>query len=182
MLAFVKNPPSTWIGASKSGIVTIDQGTGDIQVLKNNSTLTIFSSVNVKISLTELITPPQLDQLRFMDGTVDSKNRLWIGELDIPSVFGQISTIDTSHTPQARLWRYDPEDGSAIKHEKGLYCSDGIAWSHDNRYMFHNYSYEGLVRRYDFDAEKGTLNNRIGWVDFRKEVPNPDAQDCWDGY
>ncbi|KAK1227585.1 hypothetical protein PQX77_009403 [Marasmius sp. AFHP31] len=148
MLAFVKDRPNTYIGGSKSGIAMVDENSGDIQVLK------------------DLIPESQHKQVRINDGAVDSKGRLWIGEFDIPATFQQVHKTDPSYKPQGRLWRYDP-DGTITKHGEGLYGSNGLAWSLDDRYMFHIDSGEGVVRRYEFDVEKGTLSNRIDWVDFR---------------
>ncbi|KAL0577235.1 hypothetical protein V5O48_004754 [Marasmius crinis-equi] len=153
MLAFIKDHPYVYIGACRLGVATIDERSGDMQLLR------------------ELIPPTQMKQLRFNDGAVDSKGRLWIGELDIPSVYDKIPITDTSYIPQGKLWRYDP-DGTATVHEEQLYCSNGIAWSLDDKWMFHNDSYGGLVRRYDFDSDTGALSNKIDWLDFRVEIPD----------
>ncbi|ESK92656.1 smp-30 cgr1 family protein [Moniliophthora roreri MCA 2997] len=112
----------------------------------------------------ELLPESARGKVRFNDGAVDCKGRLWVGEFDLTCLGTPLSD---PYIPKGRLWRYDP-DGTATTHDDEIYCSNGIAWSPDNKYMYYNDSYGCIVRRYDFDQDTGTLSNRIDFIDFRK--------------
>lgn len=107
-------------------------------------------------------------KLRFNDGAVDSKGRFWAGSLDLTAMDLPLSD---SCRPEGRLWRYDP-DGTVTEHAERIYCSNGLGWSPDNKYMYYSDSYARVIWRYDYDEEKGTISNRIDFVDFRE--PNDD--------
>lgn len=103
-------------------------------------------------------------KMRFNDGAVDCKGRFWAGETDLEAC--QIPLSDQPHPPKGRLWRFDP-DGTVTRFLDGVYCSNGIGWSPDNKYMYYNDSYGLLTRRFNFDVEAGTISNCIDFADFR---------------
>lgn len=115
--------------------------------------------------MVELLPESVRGKIRFNDGAVDCKGRFWAGETDSEAC--HIPLSDQSHPPRGRLWRFDP-DGTVTQSLDGIYCSNGIGWSPDNKYMYYNDSYGLLTRRFDFDVEAGTISNCIDFADFRK--------------
>lgn len=115
--------------------------------------------------MVELLPESARGKMRFNDGAVDCKGRFWAGETDEEAC--QIPLSDRSYPPKGRLWRFDP-DGTATQMLDGIYCSNGIGWSPDNKYMYYNDSCGLLTRRFDFDAESGTISNCIDFADFRE--------------
>jgi len=115
--------------------------------------------------MVELLPESARGKMRFNDGAVDCKGRFWAGEMDQEAC--QIPLSDQPHPPKGRLWRFDP-DGTVTQLLDGAYCSNGIGWSPDNKYMYYNDSCGLLTRRFDFDAEAGTITNCIDFADFRK--------------
>ncbi len=90
----------------------------------------------------EVYDPPT----RFNDGAVDRRGRFWAGT--------------ASDKPENHLYRLDP-DGSVHTMEHGIYISNGIGWSPDNRIMYYSDSGGGgIVYAYDFNIENGTIHNR----------------------
>jgi L-arabinonolactonase len=83
---------------------------------------------------------------RFNDGKVDRAGRFWAGTL--------------SDKPVNHLYRLDP-DGTVSIQESGIYISNGLGWSPDNKTMYYSDSGgAGVVYAYDFDLANGTLSNR----------------------
>ena len=103
--------------------------------------------------------------MRFNDGAVDCRGRYWAGEMDQEGSETPLS--HQSYTPKGHLWRFNP-DGTVTQVLDGIYCSNGIGWSTDNKYMYYNDSVGRITWRFDFDAEAGTISNRIDFADFRK--------------
>ena len=108
--------------------------------------------------------------MRFNDGAADCKGRFWAGEMDQEG--SQFPLSDQSHTPKGRLWRFDP-DGTVTQFLSGIYCSNGIGWSPDNKHMFYNDSVGRITKRFDFDPEAGTISNGIDFADFREPEDSP---------
>jgi len=102
---------------------------------------------------------------------VDAKGRFWAGEIDLPAMAGR---VPANHEPTGRLFRFDP-DGTLAQHESGILCSNGIGWSPDNTKMYYNDSLGRVMHQYDFDLERGTLSNRIIFVDQRTIGGEPDG-------
>jgi L-arabinonolactonase len=99
----------------------------------------------------EIIANPEIDRkgTRFNDGRVDSQGRLWAG------------TIGEDN--QSKLYRLDP-DGTLHTKETGITISNGIGWSPDDRIMYYTDSALRKIYAYDFDPEKGEIDNRRDFV------------------
>ncbi len=83
---------------------------------------------------------------RFNDGAVDRAGRFWLGT--------------ASDAPDNHLYRLDA-DGTLQIMEEGIYISNGIGWSPDNKTMYYSDSGGGgIVYAYDFDLATGTTSNR----------------------
>lgn len=115
--------------------------------------------------MVELLPENARGKMRFNDGAVDCKGRFWAGEMDEEA--SQIPLSDRLGPPKGRLWRFNP-DGTVTQMLDGIYCSNGIGWAPDNKYMYYNDSCGFLTRRFDFDAEAGTISNCTNFVDFKK--------------
>tara|TARA_B110001454_G_scaffold170564_2_gene161119 strand:+ start:3970 stop:4836 length:867 start_codon:yes stop_codon:yes gene_type:complete len=100
---------------------------------------------------------------RFNDGKCDSRGRFWAGTLD-----------KQLKAPIGGLFRIDP-DLSVHKMSEGYGISNGIAWSPDEKTMYHCDSSPTNVYAYDFDVESGTIANRRIFVRFDEGMGRPDG-------
>src|SRR3984893_311925 len=80
---------------------------------------------------------------RFNDGKVDRAGRLWAGTMD-----------DQRIKPPGSLYRLDPQ-GSVHRMATGFICSNGLAWSPDNRTMYFTDSMVRTIWAYEFDLPRG---------------------------
>lgn len=92
--------------------------------------------------------------LRANDGKCDRQGRFWFGT--VSSDFAE---------PVGCLYRYDVSTGLQVMAE-GLYISNGLGWSPDNKYMYHCDSYIGKIYRHTFDAATGNIGPREIWLDY----------------
>lgn len=107
---------------------------------------------------------PHIPTNRFNDGKLDSRGRFWVGTMALNLKQGAGS-----------LYRLDP-DGRFFTLETGLTLPNGLGWSPDDRVMYVTDTAQRTVFRYDFDAERGTIDNRQDLIVFPKDVPgDPDG-------
>jgi sugar lactone lactonase YvrE len=110
---------------------------------------------------------------RFNDGSVDPAGRFWTGSLE-----------DSETLPVGRLYRLDP-DGVYATVDTGFYCSNGMDWSPDGRWMYFVDSRADVVFRYAFDAATGVASGREIFADTTALPGIPDglrvdaAGDIW---
>lgn len=100
---------------------------------------------------------------RFNDGACDAKGRFWVGTID----------RKLKH-PVGGLFRLDP-DLSFRRMAEGITLSNGLAWSPDNRVMYHCDSGPRLIYAYDFDLESGSVGQRRIFVRFDEDMGQPDG-------
>jgi len=90
--------------------------------------------------------PYDPSQIRFNDGRCDAAGRLWVGTL-----------CDRRDQPRGAL--YCVERG-AIRHAGNpVTVSNGLAFSRDNRILFHADTTAHRIMAYDFDLASGTVGN-----------------------
>nr|WP_269446189.1 SMP-30/gluconolactonase/LRE family protein [Gloeobacter violaceus] len=116
--------------------------------------------------------------VRFNDGKCDAAGRFWFGSMDPAGGEG-------------RLYRYDP-DGALHLMETGIFVSNGLGWSPDNRTFYLTDSSQQTIYAYDFDFESGRIVNRRPCVDlsgapFFPDGLTVDREGClwsamWDGW
>jgi sugar lactone lactonase YvrE len=108
---------------------------------------------------------PEVDRpdCRFNDGAVDPAGRFWTG-----------SVKDDQAEPVGRLYRLDG-DGRYTTADQGFYCSNGMDWSPDGRWMYFVDSGERVIYRYAFDAESGAVTDRKVFVDTSSLPGVPDG-------
>ncbi|CAN7944432.1 unnamed protein product, partial [Ixodes hexagonus] len=120
--------------------------------------------------LSELVNPPV--PTRFNDGKCDAVGRLWTGTMP--------RTVDFKRPPDGGASLYSYSKGRLSLKASQMSLSNGIAWTSDNRTMFHNDSFPGTTCVYDFDLDTGSISNRRVLVEFRtlpdyKELGLPDG-------
>lgn len=92
---------------------------------------------------------PDMPGNRFNDGKTDRRGRHWAGTM---------GDVDWNH-PIGNLYRFGT-DLRPVRVEQQIRCSNGIAWSPDDRTMYFCESFAYVIHAYDFDAERGEIANR----------------------
>lgn len=111
---------------------------------------------------------------RLNDGKVGPDGAFWVGTMD-----------DGNAKPRrtiGALYRVDAS-GNVDRKVEGLAVSNGLAWSPDERVMYHSDSSAPRIDRWDFDPATGTIANRKLFAEPGDETGRPDgaAVDA-DGY
>lgn len=98
-------------------------------------------------ALTPLVDAPyDTTRLRFNDGRCDAAGRLWVGTLYEPR--------DRADAP---LYRF--EHGKLTDSGNRATVSNGVAFSVDNKTLYHSDTTSHKISTYDFDAMTGELTN-----------------------
>jgi sugar lactone lactonase YvrE len=120
--------------------------------------------INVETGEKRLIARSPAGELcRFTDGAVDRAGRFWVGTLE-----------DGEKNPIGELYRLDA-DLTYQSMDQGFLCSNGLAWSLDQRWMFFVDSRRDVIYRYRFDVETGAIGARDLFVDTRDLPGIPDG-------
>ena len=90
---------------------------------------------------------------RFNDGAVDAAGRFWTGTLQ-----------DGERNPVGELFQLDRDLSHRVM-DRGFLCSNGIAWSLAERWMFFVDSRRDAVYRYRFDLGTGAIGTRELFID-----------------
>jgi len=108
------------------------------------------------------VAPPPCDARRFAlnDGRSDPSGRLLIGTMYQPLSPGDQQPKEPQGTP---LWRYD---GNGRWHAvtPNVHTSNGLAWSPDQRTMYHSDTKAHTIWAWDYDVTSGTPSNRRVFV------------------
>lgn len=96
------------------------------------------------------VADPEFDrpQNRFNDGKCDSAGRLWAG------------TMPTNGEKETGAFYSLSPDKTVTKHFGGVSCSNGLAWSGDNRTLYYIDTPTRRVDKLDYDAQTGAITNR----------------------
>ena len=86
---------------------------------------------------------------RFNDGKTDRRGRHWAGTM---------GDVDWNH-PIGNLYRFGP-DRRPVRVAENICCSNGIAWSPDDRTMYFCESFGYVIHAYEFDAVTAEIQNR----------------------
>nr|WP_163500262.1 SMP-30/gluconolactonase/LRE family protein [Halomonas socia] len=89
---------------------------------------------------------------RFNDGRCDPAGRFWVGTID----------AEERH-PTAAL--YCLESGELVRRQAKLGIANGLAFSPDQRWLYHTDSLTRRILRYPFDAASGATGAPQTWVD-----------------
>lgn len=111
--------------------------------------------IDVDAGTKELIAPlPDAEpNRRFNDGAVDTAGRFWAGTLE-----------DGEQNPVGRLFRLSPDLCHRVV-DSGFLCSNGLAWSLDERWLYFVDSRRDAIFRYAFDIETGQVGERELFLD-----------------
>ena len=99
---------------------------------------------------------------RFNDGKCDAVGRFYAG------------TYSLKNLPDAALYVMQP-DRSWQKLQDGIVCSNGLAWSTDDRTMYYIDSPTKRVDRFDVDPETGLIANRQTVIRLQDPEVSPDG-------
>jgi L-arabinonolactonase len=101
---------------------------------------------------------------RFNDGKVDRAGRFWAGTKNLAN----------SAQPTGSVYRLDV-DGTTHLVTRGISCTNGIAWSPDNRTMYLCDTWVRRIYSFEFDFERGTVHNRRLFAELAIEDGYPDG-------
>jgi sugar lactone lactonase YvrE len=90
---------------------------------------------------------------RFNDGAVDAGGRFWTGTLE-----------NSEETPVGQLCRLGSDLQPRVV-DRGFLCSNGIAWSLDERWMYFVDSRRDAIYRYEYDQASGDVGARELFID-----------------
>jgi sugar lactone lactonase YvrE len=101
------------------------------------------------------------------DGRCDRRGRFWVG-----------SMTKTMNRASGRLYRF--ENRRAETADEGIWVSNGIAFSADDKHMYFADSHVKTIFLYDFDLDAGRIGNRRVFVSMgdRPGVPDGSAMDA----
>lgn len=104
------------------------------------------------------------DGIRFNDGAIDSRGRLWIGSMN----------EETPEKKEGLLFRMGPDLAVQVV-DRGFTISNGIDWSPDDRWMYFTDTLSRTIFRYEFNAAEGTLANRQEFIRVPDQEGYPDG-------
>jgi sugar lactone lactonase YvrE len=112
---------------------------------------------------TPIPTHVDFDRERFNDGKCDRKGRFWVGTMD-----------RKLEGPAGALYRVDA-DLSVQRVLEGFVVSNGIAFSPDDRTMYHTDSRRGLIFAYEYDCDRGIIGNQRTFLQIPEGQGRPDG-------
>jgi L-arabinonolactonase len=161
---------STFDAPSEPGCVAVRERGGLIVAMKDGF---YFFDPAENVFTPILDAEAHIAQTRMNDGKTDRQGRFWSG------------TVSESSPPQsvASLYRLD-SDLSCHKVVEGVTCSNGLAWNPDSRTMYFADSATPYVWAWDFDPERGEVENRRVFVDLSPfegvcDGATVDAEGCY---
>ena len=151
---------TSWTLSGAPGSIALRKQTGLLIAFRNG--LALFDpETGVEIRLDAAAADFAIE--RFNDGACDRAGRFWVGSLD-RALAG----------PAGGLFCLEP-DGTFSRKAGGVAIGNGIAWSPDNRTLYHVDSLPGQVLAYDYDLGEGALGERRVFADFKDRTGTPDG-------
>lgn len=134
-----------WPMPEKVGSIVFRERGGLIAAMQNG-----FCEVDPELGTVKPIIDPEPDRPanRMNDGKCDRRGRFWCGSRDA-----------TDDNPGGSLYRLDP-DFSCHTMDTGFICSNGMAFSPDDRTLVFADSFGEGAYAYDLDIDAGTVSNR----------------------
>jgi sugar lactone lactonase YvrE len=145
---------------SSPGSYSFRTGAGMIMAYRNKLALLDDDAANPKPIETAGI---DFAVERFNDGVCDRAGRFWVGTMD-----------RKLREPVGSLYRIDP-DLSLHKMVGGVICSNGMAFSPDDRTFYHTDTGATRIDAYDFDLANGMISNRRVHAEFGAGQGRPDG-------
>jgi sugar lactone lactonase YvrE len=143
----------SWTLPSEPGCIAL-HGDGGL-VVAMRSGIAVLDTSSGKMSML-VSSPYDSSTMRFNDGRCDAKGRFWMGTMYEPR-------------DKALGALYCLEKGRLTKRGSPVTVSNGLAFSHDGRTMFHADTTAHSVYRYEFDLEQGSFSGRQPFVSFASD-------------
>ena len=161
----------TWSVLEEVGAVALTRQKG-IYLLAGSTSLWMFDLKNESLSP---VAPVNLgeQELRLNDGRVDRRGRWLVGSL----------VARENDKPLAGLYCFDQRFQQTRK-VGGVLVSNGLAFSPDDRILYHADSRRRVIWRYRYDPDDGTISDRTVFYEFASDdgVPDGAAVDVEGGY
>jgi sugar lactone lactonase YvrE len=157
---------TSWTPPVKSGSFALRAAGG--VVLASRAGLGLYDPATGSF---ELIHDPEADRPNnwLNDGRCDRRGRFWVGSMD-----------KTVQRPDARLYRLDPDRACHVMAD-GLWFTNTLAFSPDDRVLYVGDSHLKTIFRYDFDLAAGAIANRRPFATVDHGVLDGSCVDA-DGY
>ena len=124
-----------------------------ICAVENNLYILNAKSKEFTPSIENIFDSSDSKEVRFNDGKCDKNGRFYIGSTDFDDKNGNLYRVD--------------KDKNIIVCEEKVACSNGIAFSGDNKYMYYIDTPSGFLWRYDYDFATGNIENKTALIDYR---------------
>lgn len=149
-----------WAMPEPIGSFAFRRGGGIVAALRSG-----FTFVDLATGAVEPVAAPEPDKPnnRLNDGRCDRRGRFWAG-----------SMVEDMRTPGGTLYRLDP-DRSCHPMIGGIAVSNGLAWSPDDRVMYHADSPTRTVWAWDYDSGTGAIANRRVFAEAKRGEGFPDG-------
>lgn len=143
----------TWPMPSEPGCIARCVNGGLIVAMRSGVAI-----LDTDTGLLEPVTEPPYNphEFRFNDGRCDAAGRLWTGTL-----------FDPRDKPAGTL--YCIEKGMIKDAQKGVTVSNGVAFSPDNKIMYHADTTAHRIYAYDFEMASGTISNSRVFMQFSSD-------------
>lgn len=153
----------------KHNIFKAGQMVGAIALTKTGSLIGAlhhgFYYIDLENEHLEQITDPEahLPENRFNDGKCDPAGRFWAGTMSVTGKAnaGKLYMLDTDHSVQTKI--------------DGVSCSNGLAWSHDQKTFYYIDTGTQEVVAYDFHPANATIANKRTIIRIAPEEGYPDG-------
>lgn len=134
----------SWRMESEPTALAIDAGGGLMVAMRSG-----FTHLDTRDGTQTPVVPAPYDTsiIRFNDGKVDAAGRFWVGTLYEPRSEQAAQMFCLEHGTVNLKW------------SGGMTVSNGLAFSPDQRGMYHTDTTTHRIDRYDFDVASGTASN-----------------------
>jgi len=146
LVSFAFRRSGGMVAAFRRGFCSLDILGGEVQPLVNAEAV-----------------PDVPESNRMNDGKCDARGRYWCGSMNTNYV-----------DPTGSLYRLDT-DLSCARIDTGIICSNGIAFSPDQKTLYYADTRAFVIWAYDFDLDAGVARNRREFVSTRHFAGRPDG-------
>ncbi|MBI9105614.1 MAG: SMP-30/gluconolactonase/LRE family protein [Spirochaetales bacterium] len=138
------NPEILYKGDHIGGLTL--QENGELLLFFNNGTIGSFNIDSKTLRPLNIKFPQDVDSVYFNDAIADPKGRVFLGSI-------------ASRTQQGAVYRIET-NGKMSKVIKDVSISNGMGFSPDLAFFYHNDSTRHSINRYDYNKETGEIENK----------------------
>ncbi|GGI21089.1 SMP-30/gluconolactonase/LRE family protein [Oxalicibacterium faecigallinarum] len=148
-----ENAHTQWKMPTEPGCIALRAGGGLLVALRSG-----LAFLDTSTGVLTMQAPPPYDPAttRFNDGRVDAAGRFWVGAIYEPR-------------DQANAALYRVQENVLHDSGKRATVSNGLAFSPDNRTMYHSDTTSHRIFAYDYDVQTGTISDERVFHAFSKE-------------